>query len=95
MILSRRGLIAGVGALLASPAIVRASSIMPVKAWAAASDPYWINSAHRYRLVTDFSEFREIMAYNIFNNYYPTIAAALQAANPGDIIVLSPGVYTS
>ena len=31
--LSRRGLIAGFASLLAAPAIVRATSIMPVKAW--------------------------------------------------------------
>ena len=32
---TRRGLITGLGALLAAPAIVRATSIMPVKAWVA------------------------------------------------------------
>lgn len=32
MLLSRRGLLSGFGALLAAPAIVRASSLMPVKA---------------------------------------------------------------
>lgn len=30
---TRRSLITGIGALLCAPAIVRASSIMPVKAW--------------------------------------------------------------
>lgn len=30
---SRRGLITGLAALIAAPALVRASSIMPVKAW--------------------------------------------------------------
>lgn len=34
MITSRRSLITGFASLLAAPAIVRASSIMPVKAWA-------------------------------------------------------------
>jgi hypothetical protein len=34
MLISRRGLITGLGSILAAPAIVRASSIMPVKAWA-------------------------------------------------------------
>ncbi len=95
MIATRRSLITGLASLLCAPAIVRASSIMPVKAWAAASDPYWINSTHTYRLVKAFGEFKEIVAYNTLNNCYPTIAVALQAANPGDIIVLSPGVYTS
>ena len=33
MLLSRRGLIAGLVSLVAAPAIVRASSLMPVKAW--------------------------------------------------------------
>jgi hypothetical protein len=33
MLISRRGLIAGIGSLLAAPAIVRASSLMPVKAF--------------------------------------------------------------
>lgn len=33
MILSRRGLFTGVAALLAAPAIVRATSLMPVKPW--------------------------------------------------------------
>ena len=32
--ITRRGLIAGLGTLLAAPAIVRVSSLMPVKAWA-------------------------------------------------------------
>lgn len=31
--ISRRGLIGGLAAFIAAPAIVRASSIMPVKAW--------------------------------------------------------------
>lgn len=31
---SRRSLLTGIGALLFAPAIVRASSLMPVKAWA-------------------------------------------------------------
>jgi hypothetical protein len=34
MLLSRRGLITGLASLVAAPAIVRASSLMPVKAWA-------------------------------------------------------------
>lgn len=34
MQVSRRGLITGLTAFLAAPAIVRASSLMPVKAWA-------------------------------------------------------------
>jgi hypothetical protein len=34
MLISRRGLITGLGALLAAPAVVRASSLMAVKAWA-------------------------------------------------------------
>lgn len=34
MTLSRRSLITGLASFLAAPAIVRASSIMPVKAWA-------------------------------------------------------------
>ena len=33
MILSRRGLITGLASLVAAPAIVRASSLMPVKVW--------------------------------------------------------------
>lgn len=33
MITTRRALLTGLGALLAAPAIVRASSLMPVKAW--------------------------------------------------------------
>lgn len=32
--ISRRGLLGGIGALLAAPAIVRVASLMPVKAWA-------------------------------------------------------------
>jgi hypothetical protein len=36
MTLSRRSLITGLVSLVASPAIVRASSLMPVKAWAEA-----------------------------------------------------------
>lgn len=32
MIIGRRGFIAGIGALIAAPAIVRASSLMPVRA---------------------------------------------------------------
>ncbi len=31
---TRRGLLTGIGALLCAPAIVRATNIMPVKAWA-------------------------------------------------------------
>ena len=33
MIITRRGLIGGLAAFIAAPAIVRASSLMPVKAW--------------------------------------------------------------
>jgi hypothetical protein len=33
MLISRRGLIGSLASLLAAPAIVRASSLMPVKAW--------------------------------------------------------------
>jgi hypothetical protein len=43
MLISRRGLIAGLGSLLAAPAIVRATSIMPVKLFdpAPAGAFYW------------------------------------------------------
>ena len=34
MTITRRGLITGLATLLAAPAIVRAGSLMPVKAWA-------------------------------------------------------------
>lgn len=40
--LSRRGLIGGLAALMAAPAIVRASSIMPVKALAVEPEPLWL-----------------------------------------------------
>ena len=43
MILSRRSLITGLASFIAAPAIVRASSIMPVKAWAPYSDNVAIN----------------------------------------------------
>lgn len=62
MILSRRSLITGLVSLVAAPAIVRAGSIMPVKAWAEGSplwfdplwydpivDAYWANPAGAYR----------------------------------------------
>lgn len=38
--LPRRKFIAGLGALFAAPAIVRASSLMPVKAWTGAGPDY-------------------------------------------------------
>ncbi len=69
MILSRRGLIAGVGALLASPAIVRASSIMPVKAFKRYEyvPQFKLPPGYDiYRLERAFDEFNEIVAYNIF-----------------------------
>jgi hypothetical protein len=44
MQLTRRGLIAGLASLVAAPAIVRASSLMPVKAWVA--DPMLLDEVH-------------------------------------------------
>jgi hypothetical protein len=38
-LITRRSLLLGLGALLAAPAIVRASSLMPVKAWVAPPKP--------------------------------------------------------
>ena len=38
MIITRRGLITGLATFLAAPAIVRAGSLMPVKAWADTQD---------------------------------------------------------
>lgn len=43
IITSRRGLLVGLGAILAAPAIVRASSIMPVKAFK--RSPQWYQLA--------------------------------------------------
>lgn len=40
VLLSRRGLLGGFGALLAAPAIVRVSSLMPVKVFALADDDF-------------------------------------------------------
>ena len=37
--LTRRSLLTGLGAIIAAPAIVRASSLMPVKAWV--QNPIW------------------------------------------------------
>jgi hypothetical protein len=33
LILSRRGFLAGLGSLLAAPAVVRAEALMPIKVW--------------------------------------------------------------
>jgi hypothetical protein len=50
MLISRRGLITGLASLVAAPAIVRAGSLMPVKAWADAIDFVGIHSIDpRYR----------------------------------------------
>lgn len=55
MILSRRKLIGGLGLLIASPAIVRASSLMPVKAWDDPGDiqalfDKWVSDMQRFYL---------------------------------------------
>lgn len=39
--IARRNLITGIGALLAAPALVRATSIMPVKIWDAETKLYY------------------------------------------------------
>ena len=44
MMLTRRGLIGGFASLLAAPAIVRASSLMPVKAWSGGL--IWIDTSY-------------------------------------------------
>jgi hypothetical protein len=41
MLTTRRGLITGLAAFLAAPAIVRISSLMPVKAFATAEEVFW------------------------------------------------------
>ena len=38
--ITRRGIISGIGAIIAAPAIVRVESIMPVKAIASWSEPH-------------------------------------------------------
>lgn len=40
--ISRRSMFAGAAALLAAPAIVRASNLMPVRAWAAPNPWVWV-----------------------------------------------------
>lgn len=46
MLINRRKLIGGLGLLIAAPAIVRVSSIMPVKVWAAPRPMYQFASHH-------------------------------------------------
>ncbi len=59
---TRRGLLTGIGALLCAPAIVRASSIMPVKPIVFSSagtfvwpDDYWVET-----VITDVQDVREL-----------------------------------
>ena len=46
MILTRRGLIGGLASLLAAPAIVRASSLMPVNSGKAFTGITWIDTVY-------------------------------------------------
>ncbi len=99
MITNRRSLITGLASLLCAPAIVRASSIMPVKAWLDEGRVLYVGIEELSRLslsatFVTFAEFKEINATNVLNTY-PSIAAALAVAKPSDTIVLRPGVYTS
>lgn len=67
MHLSRRGLIYGVASLLAAPAIVRASSLMPVKALPAEALPGEYYLRYREELIRAFTEtLRPRVAHDFF-----------------------------
>lgn len=70
---NRRALLTGIGALLAAPAIVRASSLMPIKA----IDPseMWVEDFGRYyqlALARSFNEFKTMHAYRVLNGTHQT-----------------------
>lgn len=78
MITTRRTLITGMASLLVAPAIVRASSIMPVRAWDDAvlfkcTERFssWTDQRfdpdHIYKLRWAFAEFKEIVCVNVLN----------------------------
>ena len=55
--IGRRGFITGLIAFVAAPAIVRAGSLMPVKAWDPLGPgdraPYWASPADLFKLATN------------------------------------------
>lgn len=84
-IVSRRGLIAGFASLLAAPAIVRASSLMPVKLWAPREWRCWyVAPAPTLDIVGDGSAERPFFS----------VSHAVNKAQAGDTIYLLPGTHT-
>ncbi len=68
MDLTRRRLFAGIGALIAAPAIVRVASIMPVRSlpgFATATNPYWdaatYHSYHSYQAIGLDADLMEVI----------------------------------
>lgn len=86
MILSRRSLLTGFTALLAAPAIVRASSLMPVKAFAEEGFVPYMGPVQFDRVLW--------VAAGGSGDYY-TLHGAMQDAKPGDTIMLTPGIFDS
>lgn len=92
LILPRRTLLRGLGALLCAPAIVRASSIMPVKAeketllaeFTRETDPQ--KAYHRFIIVNSGAQFRIANVNGQEIPVFPSIASAFAAAGPGSVI---------
>ena len=77
MLLTRRGLITGLASFLAAPAIVRASSLMPVKAWeplyGRSPSIVWIDEVYDDALAV--TRYREELV-RAFEENYPRLLAA-------------------
>lgn len=82
--ITRRGLITGLGTLLCAPAIVRVSSLMPVSVWRELPPRTWFVASHTT------SE-----GNGTFKSPLRTIAEAIERAHGNDTIVFVEGTLVS
>jgi hypothetical protein len=83
---TRRGLITGLAALIAAPAVVRAAALMPVKAWVEPGFPYdGLHPAYWALSVKDGDVIR-FLGYSLHRTERGLEASARLSINGGEII---------
>lgn len=94
--ITRRSLITGIATFLAAPAIVRASRLMPVKAWAAEAPPTtafgWVDAESVSRYLGLAITKIEGETWHIDPPRKTTRYAAGERIHRGDVIVVRNGI---
>lgn len=86
--MNRRSLLTGMGAtIIAAPAIVRASSLMPIKVWRDGGGLVWVPIPLRIRMdVIIFEEYKRQVTEAIFDSYMLPMNSKINWLRPSPYI---------